>query len=211
MASQLQITSWMAIENLILRPPRCQYSLEDLLGGEDGDFTVTGPNNGAWGCLNSTAAATRAESAGRGVGVDASLSLPATAETIRCFRMDIELKNGRGERLIASQFLPSELWKREHALPVVVYCHGNAGGRIDANPAAYALLRRGISVFAFDFAGSGLSDGDIVTLGARECADLDVCIKFLRAQGRTSHIALWGRSSALARAARPESFRSIAD
>lgn len=48
--------------------------------------------------------------------------------------------------------------------------------------------------FCFDFSGSGLSEGDLVTLGARECADLDTVVNFLRIQGRTSHIALWGRS-----------------
>ena len=59
---------------------------------------------------------------------------------------------------------------------------------------AFALLKRGITCFCFDFGGSGLSDGDIVTLGARESGDLDTVVSFLRIQGRTSHIAVWGRS-----------------
>ena len=33
-----------------------------------------------------------------------------------------------------------------------------------------------------------------MTLGARESADLEAVVSFLRIQGRTSHIALWGRS-----------------
>ena len=51
-----------------------------------------------------------------------------------------------------------------------------------------------LSCFCFDFSGSGLSEGDLVTLGARESADLEAVVSFLRIQGRTSHIALWGRS-----------------
>ena len=42
--------------------------------------------------------------------------------------------------------------------------------------------------------GSGLSDGDWVTLGAHETDDLEVAIEHLRKEGRTSTIALWGRS-----------------
>ena len=97
-------------------------------------------------------------------------------------------------RLVASHYLPCERWKSEKQLPCVIYCHGNAGCRIDANVVAFALLRRGITCFCFDFSGSGLSDGDLVTLGAHEAGDLDTVVRFLRLQGRTSNIAVWGRS-----------------
>ena len=52
----------------------------------------------------------------------------------------------------------------------------------------------GISVFAMDFAGSGLSDGKWVTLGAREVDDLEAVVKFLRTRPFVSTIGLWGRS-----------------
>lgn len=97
-------------------------------------------------------------------------------------------------RLVASHYLPCDRWKSEKQLPCVIYCHGNAGCRIDANVVAFALLRRGITCFCFDFSGSGLSDGDLVTLGAHEAGDLDTVVRFLRLQGRTSNIAVWGRS-----------------
>ena len=42
--------------------------------------------------------------------------------------------------------------------------------------------------------GSGLSDGDWVTLGANEVDDLEVVIKHLRAHKGTSTVGLWGRS-----------------
>jgi len=95
---------------------------------------------------------------------------------------------------VCSHYIPCDRWKAERQLPCVIYCHGNAGCRVDANVVAFALLKRGLTCFTFDFGGSGLSDGDIVTLGARESGDLDVVVSFLRVQGRTSHIALWGRS-----------------
>ena len=42
--------------------------------------------------------------------------------------------------------------------------------------------------------GSGLSDGDYVTLGANEVEDLESLVAFIRQGGHTSLIALWGRS-----------------
>jgi dienelactone hydrolase len=42
--------------------------------------------------------------------------------------------------------------------------------------------------------GSGLSDGDWVTLGAHEVEDLAAAVEHLREAGQTSTIGLWGRS-----------------
>jgi len=52
----------------------------------------------------------------------------------------------------------------------------------------------GVSVFAFDFAGSGLSDGEYVSLGWFEREDLSEVISHLRATNVVSLVALWGRS-----------------
>jgi alpha-beta hydrolase superfamily lysophospholipase len=57
-----------------------------------------------------------------------------------------------------------------------------------------------VSVFAFDCAGSGRSDGEFVTLGWGEQRDLADVIAFLRASGEVSTIALWGRSMGAATA-----------
>lgn len=46
-----------------------------------------------------------------------------------------------------------------------------SGCRADANEAAVILLPSNITVFTLDFSGSGLSDGDYVSLGWHEvCA-----------------------------------------
>lgn len=42
--------------------------------------------------------------------------------------------------------------------------------------------------------GSGISEGEYVTLGAHEVEDLEVLVEFIRGGGHTSVIALWGRS-----------------
>ena len=61
-------------------------------------------------------------------------------------------------------------------------------------------LTTGITVFAFDFAGSGLSDGKYVSLGYHEQEDLKTVIAHLRASNEVSTIGLWGRSMGAATA-----------
>lgn len=51
-----------------------------------------------------------------------------------------------------------------------------------------------MSVFALDFAGSGLSDGEYVSLGAWEKQDVATVVQYLRDTQRCSTIGLWGRS-----------------
>lgn len=78
--------------------------------------------------------------------------------------------------------------------PCVVYCHCNSGSRRDAEEAVILLIPQKISVFCLDFTGSGLSDGEWVTLGAQEVNDLEVAINYLRDDRQISTLALWGRS-----------------
>ena len=52
--------------------------------------------------------------------------------------------------------------------PCVVYCHGNSGCRIDSIAYIEQFASRGIALFAFDFLGSGISDGEYVSLGYHE-------------------------------------------
>jgi len=47
-----------------------------------------------------------------------------------------------------------------------------SGCRADANEAAVILLPSNITVFTLDFSGSGLSDGDYVSLGWHEVSYL---------------------------------------
>lgn len=78
-------------------------------------------------------------------------------------------------------------------MPCVVYMHGNQGSRVDALPIVTALLPE-ICVFTFDFSGSGLSEGEYVSLGWFEKDDLDCVVTYLRHSGKISTIGLWGRS-----------------
>ena len=86
-------------------------------------------------------------------------------------------------------------------VPCVIYLHGNSSARLEVLPQLSYLLGLGVSVLSFDFAGSGKSDGDYVSLGHYERDDLAAVIAHLRSEdaaastaSKTSTIALWGRS-----------------
>jgi pimeloyl-ACP methyl ester carboxylesterase len=78
--------------------------------------------------------------------------------------------------------------------------HGNSSARVEVIPQLSYLLSLGLAVFAFDFAGSGKSDGSHVSLGYFEREDLMCVIAHLRATNVVSTIALWGRSMGAATA-----------
>merc|ERR1712166_1011711 len=85
-------------------------------------------------------------------------------------------------------------------LPCVGYLHGNSSSRVAATTVLSSLLAGGVTVLPFDFAGSGQSDGDYVSLGYYEKEDLSAVADFLRQSGRVSTLGLWGRSMGAATA-----------
>ena len=109
----------------------------------------------------------------------------------------VQVMNKRRQRLKCSHYIPILEGKRagqQTKFPCVIYCHGNCGSRVDASDCLDLLLPQSISVFAFDFSGSGLSDGETISLGFYEQDDLMAVIEYLRASGLVSRIGLWGRS-----------------
>lgn len=107
-------------------------------------------------------------------------------------RDDFELRNARGLKLVCSRWAPVQ--RPNDVLPCVIYMHGNSSARLEGIPQLTTVLSLGATLLSFDFCGSGQSEGDYVSLGAFEKDDLKAVIEFLREEGQTSSIALWGRS-----------------
>jgi pimeloyl-ACP methyl ester carboxylesterase len=123
----------------------------------------------------------------------------------RFTRTDFTLRTRRGingqdggSSLECSHWEPVE--RATDRIPVVIYLHGNASARLEVIPQLSYLLSLGVAVFAFDFAGSGKSDGDYVSLGYFEREDLSCIVAHLRATNVVSTVALWGRSMGAATA-----------
>jgi pimeloyl-ACP methyl ester carboxylesterase len=56
------------------------------------------------------------------------------------------------------------------------------------------LLSSNITVFAFDFAGCGNSEGKYITLGVNESEDTEAVVLVLKNDPQVGGIGLWGRS-----------------
>jgi pimeloyl-ACP methyl ester carboxylesterase len=115
-------------------------------------------------------------------------------------RSDLVLTNTRGLTIQCSHWAPAADSRPAAELPCVVYMHGNAGCRVAALEILKPMLAVGVTVFTFDFAGSGLSEGDWVSLGYYERDDLAAVVTHLRGSGSVSTIGLWGRSMGAATA-----------
>eukprot|EP01071_Lankesteria_metandrocarpae_P008074 Lankesteria_metandrocarpae@DN4857_c0_g1_i1.p1 len=109
-------------------------------------------------------------------------------------RRDLILYNNKAQELQCSHFSPHPRYRKHAEMPCVVYLHGNCSSRLEALGILHVLLPLNVTVFSFDFAGSGLSDGEYVSLGWHEREDLSAVVDHLRSSKEVSTIGLWGRS-----------------
>ena len=111
----------------------------------------------------------------------------------RFHRQDLVLVNRRKERLHVSRWQRIDNTKKK-TFPAVVFAHANSASRAQACHYLSLVLSLGCSLVAFDCAGSGLSDGSLVTLGWREALDLKVVLEWLQKEPNVSKVAVWGQS-----------------
>ena len=109
-------------------------------------------------------------------------------------RTDFSLYNNRKMKIQCSFWEPYDEERLCPRLPVVIYLPGNSSSRCEAVPLLGFLLPMNISVFAFDFCGSGKSDGEYISLGYYEKEDVVTIINYLKNSNKVSTIGLWGRS-----------------
>lgn len=105
-----------------------------------------------------------------------------------------QIKNNRGEKLSCSFWCPLEMSSKELAYsPCIIYCHGNAGNKIDIIE-IFEFLSWEFNICSFDFSGAGYSEGQFVTLGFQEKDDIKAVADFLRNELNIQKIILYGRS-----------------
>ncbi|CAM9700777.1 unnamed protein product [Ectocarpus sp. 12 AP-2014] len=116
-------------------------------------------------------------------------------------RRDFEVRNQRGLKLVCSQWRPA-FTEDTSKLPCVVYLHGNSSARVDVvkTSSLRVLGTAACTVVSFDFSGSGMSEGEFVTLGYFEQHDVADVLAYLRSNGMASRYLLWGRSMGAASA-----------
>jgi alpha-beta hydrolase superfamily lysophospholipase/tetratricopeptide (TPR) repeat protein len=128
----------------------------------------------------------------------------STPRAVPVTRTDLQLVNARGQTLQCSHYIPAPPGWRDGTpappMPAVVYLHGNGSCRVEAEILFDHTLPHGMSVFAFDFSGSGKSDGEYISLGVFEKFDVETVVTYLASCAHVTSIALWGHSMGAATA-----------
>lgn len=126
-----------------------------------------------------------------------------TLHGIPCRRDDVTVQSARNLQLQASHFRPCTAQTPTTPitnLPTVIYLHGNGSCRVESTMLLSLFLPYSVSVFSFDFSGSGRSQGDYISLGVHEKHDIAAVIKYLNTTFKIPYIVLWGHSMGAATA-----------
>ncbi|CAD8091614.1 unnamed protein product [Paramecium sonneborni] len=108
-------------------------------------------------------------------------------------RSDFEIYNNRNQKLQCSLFEPLRMQDKPH--PCIIYLHGNSSSRIESFTIIEYLIPANISVCGIDLSGSGLSEGEYISLGYYESKDVICLYDYLREnKSFITSIGLWGRS-----------------
>ena len=117
-----------------------------------------------------------------------------TIEGRRYTRKDFELLNFQGYLLKVSMLEPDPKERPQDIMPCVIYLHANASSRIEGLHIRRFLLKRNINLCIFDFQGSGLSEGEYISLGYHEKHQVKNIVDFVEKYPGVGNIGIWGRS-----------------
>ena len=95
-------------------------------------------------------------------------------------RTDLEIKGSRGHMIKCSHFEPLESEREWDEMPCIIYMHGNSSCRLEALQIMPNILSARMTLFCFDFAGCGKSEGEYISLGWYERDDVNVIVNYLR-------------------------------
>ena len=109
-------------------------------------------------------------------------------------RKDFELLNFQGYLIKVSMIEPDKRERPKDIMPCVIYLHANASSRIEGLYIRRFLLKRNINLCVFDFQGSGISEGDYISLGYHEKHQVKNIVDFVEKYPGVGKIGLWGRS-----------------
>lgn len=108
------------------------------------------------------------------------------------YRKDIIIRNRRGENLKCCFFVP---FNHNENTPCVIYSHSISSSQLEVLDILHFLLNAECSIFSYDCAGCGLSEGLYTAVGWNDSQDLFLILNHLRNVEKAKHIALWGKGS----------------
>lgn len=105
-------------------------------------------------------------------------------------RIDFTIFNNRNLKINASFYR----LQSSSSQKCLIYLHTHHGSRLEALSLIEPMLNSNINVCLFDFSGYGNSEGDTVTLGIEESADVNFVLQTLKKKFQQEYFILWGRS-----------------
>ena len=109
-------------------------------------------------------------------------------------RTDYDILDFQGNILKLSFIEPDNDNRPSDIMPCVIYLHENSGSRVQGLAMKLHLLKRNINICAFDFAGSGQSEGKYISLGYHEKNQVRNVVDFIERLPGVGNIGIWGRS-----------------
>ena len=109
-------------------------------------------------------------------------------------RKDFEIVDFHGKKLKVSFIEPDIKDRPNDIMPCVIYVHANSSSRVEGINNKKWLLKNDINLCAFDFEGSGYSEGEYISLGYHEKHQLKNIVDFVEKYPGVGDIGLWGRS-----------------
>lgn len=94
--------------------------------------------------------------------------------SIKCHHAYV--KNKRGESL------DTLIIKNSFSDTCIIYAHGLGSNKMEALPLVECFKNSGFHICAFDFSGSGRSEGEYTTYGLREQDDINAILGYLDAK-----------------------------
>jgi pimeloyl-ACP methyl ester carboxylesterase len=86
------------------------------------------------------------------------------------------------------------LLKTPNARACIVYAHGLGSNKLEALSLAKFFPKHAFDICAFDFSGSGRSEGNFTSYGLLEQGDINAILSYLDANYTYDSYVLWGRS-----------------
>lgn len=105
------------------------------------------------------------------------------------------IRNGQDNNLKCHAFVPTQQGDYQNMRTnFIVYAHAQGSNSLEGSFLLPICDKLGIGLCLFDFAGSGNSEGEFVTLGITEANDLNLVVYHLQTNYKVQRIGLWGRS-----------------
>lgn len=119
------------------------------------------------------------------------LESEAEIKGVSIIREDFQVQNDDGFQLACHLFFPETV--DEEKIDLICFLHTRGGNALEGKFLLNSMLPN-MAVLLFNFAGSGLSEGEYVSLGMNETRDFKLVLDKVKNTIPVGRVCLWGRS-----------------